>query len=65
MPLGKPGKSLGPRAFGTMASHLNIKTLLWFFMFLGCSPRIKIADRLMTAFGILIKETDNFGVYRF
>jgi len=27
------------------ASRLNAKTLLyWFFMFLGCSPRVKIAE---------------------
>jgi len=35
------------------ASRLNTKTLLYcFFMFLGCSPRVKVVVLLITAFSI-------------
>jgi len=41
--IGQTGKMPGTSRFG--ASRLNIKTLLYlFFMFLGCSPRVKIVE---------------------
>jgi len=35
------------------ASRLNTKTLLWFYMVLGCSPRVEIVDVLITTFSRL------------
>ena len=63
-----PGAGLTIGQTGQMpgASRLGIKTLLyWFFIFLDCSPRVKIVELLIIAFGVLVREADNFGIYRF
>ena len=45
---------------------LNIKTFLYcFFRFLDCSQHVKLYRFLITAFSVSVKETDNFGIYRF
>jgi len=62
--LGKPGKCPGPRAFGGLALEYQ-NTALLVFMFLGCSPRVKIVEFLMTAFSRWFKQSDSFGIYRF
>jgi len=42
------------------ASRLNIKTFFyWFFMFVGCSPRIKIVELFDYCVNIRVEETDN------
>jgi len=64
----RAGLTIGQTGQMPEASRLNIKRLLyWFFMSLGCSPRVKIVELLITAFSIdcRLKETDNFGIYRF
>jgi len=46
-PLRKPGKCPRPRAFGGLALEYQITP---FFMFLGCSPLVKIVDFFIVAF---------------
>ena len=43
--LGRAGLTIGQTGQMPGASRLNIKTLLyWFFIFLACSPRVKIVE---------------------
>jgi len=49
----RAGLTIGQTGQMPVTSRLNIKILLyWFFMFLGCSPRVKMSSFLMTACSI-------------
>jgi len=61
----RAGLTIGQTGQMPGASRLNIKTLFyWFFMFIGCSPRIKIVELFDYCVNIRVEETDNFGIYR-